>query len=142
MASKVTTKELNELRGIVKEHWDKFTNEDLDKIDGMRGELVGLVQKRYGYAKQHAEDEVNQLFTTMNDQKQKIINNLAAKTDEVKQKVDQNLGQYNQKIQATAKNLPGNMDQALMRYPWLSLVMVFGVGLILGFLLKPRWGGK
>jgi uncharacterized protein YjbJ (UPF0337 family) len=138
MASKVATNDFHQLGQIVKEHWDKFTNEDLDKIEGMRDVLVGLVQKRYGYAKQRAEDEVDELFATANSQKQKIFDDFMTRTDEVRQRLDQNLGQYNQKIQSTAENLPGNMDQVLMKYPWLSLVTALGVGLILGGMLKPR----
>jgi uncharacterized protein YjbJ (UPF0337 family) len=80
MASKVATNDFHQLGQIVKEHWDKFTNEDLDKIEGMRDELVGLVQKRYGYAKQRAEDEVDELFATANSQKQKIFYDFMTRT--------------------------------------------------------------
>lgn len=138
MASKVAMNDLNQLKEIAKEHWDKFTNEDLDRIEGRRDEWVELVQTRYGYAKQRAENEVDQLFSTVDNQKQKFMDDLIIRTDEARQRLDQTLKQYDQKIQETAQNLPGSMDQALMKYPWLSLVTLLGVGLIMGFMLKPR----
>ena len=133
-----TNKWKNQLREIVKEHWDKFTNEDLNKIEGMRDELVDLVQARYGYAQQRAEDEVNQFLTAADTKKQAFMGNLTAKKDEVSQKLDQNLDHYNRRIEDTVGSLPGGMDQTLLKYPWVSLVMAVGIGLILGILLKPR----
>lgn len=128
----------DQLRDIVQTHWDKFTNEDLSKIEGMRDELVDLVQSRYGYAQQRAEDEVNQFLTATDTKKQALIGNLTAKKDEVTHKLDQDLGHYNRRIQDTIGHLLGEIDQTLLKYPWLSLVMALSIGLILGILLKPR----
>lgn len=46
-----------ELRGLVKERWGKLTDDDLDKIEGDAERLVGLLQRRYGYAKEKALEE-------------------------------------------------------------------------------------
>ena len=47
-----------ELRGQVKEQWGKFTDDELDQVEGKVDQLVGLLQRRYGYAKQEAEQKV------------------------------------------------------------------------------------
>lgn len=47
-----------QLRGNVKQWWGKLTDDDLDRIDGRRDELIGLVQERYGYAREKARAEV------------------------------------------------------------------------------------
>lgn len=48
-----------QMKGQVKEWWGDLTDDDLTEIDGKRDKLVGALQKRYGYAKERAENEVN-----------------------------------------------------------------------------------
>ena len=47
-----------QVRGQVKQAWGKLTDNDLDRISGRYDELVGLLQERYGYARDKAEQEV------------------------------------------------------------------------------------
>ena len=49
-----------QLHGQVKEGWGDLTDDDLAKIDGKRENLVGVLQTKYGYAKERAENEVDQ----------------------------------------------------------------------------------
>jgi uncharacterized protein YjbJ (UPF0337 family) len=46
-----------EIRGEVKEKWGKLTDDNLAQIEGREDQLVGLLQKKYGYAKEKAEEE-------------------------------------------------------------------------------------
>lgn len=138
MATNIATKDWNKLREIAQGHWKKFTTEDLDKIERMREELVELVQQRYGFAKQRAEQEVDQFLSTYQTKKEELVGNLSAKRDELIRQLDYNLGQYDQKIHGAAQKLPGEMDQTLVKYPWVSLVIALMMGFILGLLLKPR----
>ena len=48
----------NELKGRVKERWGELTNDDLDRIEGRRDQLVGAIQQQYGRARDEAEREV------------------------------------------------------------------------------------
>jgi uncharacterized protein YjbJ (UPF0337 family) len=48
-----------QLHGQIREWWGKLTDDDLTKIDGKRENLVGVLQTKYGYAKDRAETEVN-----------------------------------------------------------------------------------
>jgi uncharacterized protein YjbJ (UPF0337 family) len=52
-----------QLRGKVKERWAKVTDLDLDRIEGNREQLAGLLQEKYGYAKAKAEQEIDQFLT-------------------------------------------------------------------------------
>ncbi len=47
-------------KGQAQQQWGKLTDDDLDKIEGRREELVGKVQERYGIAKEEAEKQVKQ----------------------------------------------------------------------------------
>jgi uncharacterized protein YjbJ (UPF0337 family) len=52
-----------QLRGQLKEWWGKLTDDDLDRIEGKRDKLIGMLQERYGYAKADAEREIEQRFS-------------------------------------------------------------------------------
>ena len=47
-----------QLKGSAKAQWGKLTDDELDMVEGDSEKLVGLVQERYGYARQRAEHEV------------------------------------------------------------------------------------
>ncbi|HTP43879.1 MAG TPA: CsbD family protein [Candidatus Acidoferrum sp.] len=49
--------------GRIKEKWGKLTDDDLATINGKREQLVGLIQERYGIAKEAAEKQVDE-FTS------------------------------------------------------------------------------
>ena len=48
-----------ESKGQVKEWWGKLTDDDLQQIDGKSDQLVGILQQKYGYTKEQAEEELN-----------------------------------------------------------------------------------
>jgi uncharacterized protein YjbJ (UPF0337 family) len=48
-----------QFKGNARETWGKLTSDDLDVAAGKRDQLVGLVQERYGYARDKAEAEVD-----------------------------------------------------------------------------------
>ena len=51
-----------QLKGKAQQQWGKLTNDDLDRIEGRREELVGIVQEKYGWAREKAEEEVDQFI--------------------------------------------------------------------------------
>jgi uncharacterized protein YjbJ (UPF0337 family) len=49
-----------QMKGSVKEHWGKLTDDDLDVIDGKHDQLVGKIQERYGIARDAAKKQVDE----------------------------------------------------------------------------------
>lgn len=47
------------IKGKVKEKWGELTDDDLTRINGKRDQLLGFIQKRYGYEKEKAEQELS-----------------------------------------------------------------------------------
>ncbi len=45
--------------GKVKEKWGDLTDDEIAQTNGKREQLEGLVQKKYGYAKDKAREEVD-----------------------------------------------------------------------------------
>jgi len=48
-----------QFKGSVKERWGKLTDDDLTVVAGKRDKLAGILQERYGYAKDQAEKELD-----------------------------------------------------------------------------------
>jgi uncharacterized protein YjbJ (UPF0337 family) len=48
-----------EMQGKMKEWWGKLTDDDLEKAAGNAQQIVGLLQQKYGYTLQRAEEEYN-----------------------------------------------------------------------------------
>jgi uncharacterized protein YjbJ (UPF0337 family) len=44
-------------RGQAKIWWGKLTDDDLETVGGKYDKLIGLLQEKYGYTKQQAEEE-------------------------------------------------------------------------------------
>jgi uncharacterized protein YjbJ (UPF0337 family) len=47
-------------KGRLKEKWGELTDDDLDRIDGKREQLLGFLQNRYGRTKEAAEREIRE----------------------------------------------------------------------------------
>ncbi|MCA9795784.1 MAG: CsbD family protein, partial [Candidatus Eremiobacteraeota bacterium] len=43
-----------QMKGDVKAKWGKLTDDDLDRIEGDSEKLVGIIQERYGMAREEA----------------------------------------------------------------------------------------
>lgn len=48
-----------QMKGKMKEQWGKLTDSDLDSMSGKKDQLIGALQKRYGYSKDEAEREAD-----------------------------------------------------------------------------------
>jgi uncharacterized protein YjbJ (UPF0337 family) len=48
-----------EMRGQFKEWWGKLTDDDLEQAAGKTEQIVALLQQRYGYTREKAEEEFN-----------------------------------------------------------------------------------
>jgi len=49
-----------QFKGQAQQKWGDLTGDDLDRVDGRREELVGVVQERYGIAREQAEKQVKE----------------------------------------------------------------------------------
>ncbi len=49
-----------EMRGQAKVWWGKLTDDDLEQTGGKAEQLIGLLQQKYGYSREKAEQEFDQ----------------------------------------------------------------------------------
>jgi uncharacterized protein YjbJ (UPF0337 family) len=53
--------------GKVREKWGKLTDSDMEVIHGKRDQLIGKIQERYGIAKEEAQKQVDDYFSSINE---------------------------------------------------------------------------
>lgn len=49
----------NQIKGEAKQRWGRFTDDEIDKVDGDHDKLVGMIQERYGKTKEAAKREID-----------------------------------------------------------------------------------
>jgi uncharacterized protein YjbJ (UPF0337 family) len=47
-----------QIRGRLKEYWGRLTDDEIDQVEGRYDRMAGLLQEKYGYSRQAAEDEI------------------------------------------------------------------------------------
>jgi len=56
-----------QIRGELQSWWGKLADNDCDRIGGQKDKLVGVVQEKYGYAREQAQQEVDQRLKEYSD---------------------------------------------------------------------------
>lgn len=54
-----------QFKGKARQKWGDLTDDELDIIEGRREELVGCLQKKYGYTKERAEQHADDWMRTL-----------------------------------------------------------------------------
>jgi uncharacterized protein YjbJ (UPF0337 family) len=50
-------------KGEAKVTWSKLTDDELNRVNGEAEKLMGVLQERYGYARERAEKEVDRFIS-------------------------------------------------------------------------------
>jgi len=56
-----------QLRGAIREKWGQLTDDELDQIAGKRDKLAGVLQERYGYAENEAEQQIDDFLENLDE---------------------------------------------------------------------------
>jgi len=71
-----------QMRGELKTWWGKLTDDDVDRIGGQKDKLIGLIQERYGYTREQAEQEVERRLQEYDDKTDGAVASMSAKARE------------------------------------------------------------
>jgi uncharacterized protein YjbJ (UPF0337 family) len=63
MNSDVLQGKWKQLRGSIKETFGKLTDDDLTQAEGSADKMLGVLQERYGYTKDEAQNEWDGFIT-------------------------------------------------------------------------------
>ena len=71
-----------QMRGELKTWWGKLTDDDFGRIGGQKDKLIGLLQERYGYSREQAEQEVERRLQQYGHKIGKAVGSMSVKARE------------------------------------------------------------
>jgi uncharacterized protein YjbJ (UPF0337 family) len=71
-----------QMRGELKTWWGKLTDDDFERIGGQKDKLIGLLQERYGYTREQAEQEVERRLQEYDDKTDGAVASMSVKARE------------------------------------------------------------
>ena len=149
-----------QLRGQVRSWWGQLTDADVDTIAGKQDMLVGLLQKRYGYTRERAEQEVERRVHEHRDQIEasgirQIGETVHTAAHDVAARLTETAGAVGATVQETATTtakavadtakgagrylqatgmdqITGDVAGLIRRYPVPAMLIGLGIGLLVG----------
>ena len=126
-----------EMRGSLKSWWGNLTDDDFEWIGGQKDRLVGLIQQKYGYSREQAENEVDRKMSDYDNRYGSTVRDASSKLYDIGQNVaDKARSTITNKMdQASAywqeKEFRGMADDVvglIRRYPIPALLLALGLG--------------
>ena len=75
-----------QIRGALKSWWGNLTDDDFEKIGGQKDKLIGVIQERYGYNPEHAQNEVERRLNEYDGARESNLSVSGAAVDDLKAK--------------------------------------------------------
>lgn len=144
MNADVLAGQWKQMRGDLKSWWGELSDYDLDRIEGKKDKLIGLVQEKYGYARAQAEQEVERRFKEWDDKTGGAFAKMTATAQELgasaASRANEAATAVGEKIELAGSYLRGKnfVDLApavaslIRTFPVQSLLIGVGFGYLLG----------
>jgi len=155
------TGQWEQLRPQLRSWWDRLTEADLMAIDGQKDRLISVVQQRYGYPQERAQQEVERRLQEYGGRATGVAATVTSAAQGVASSVTETVGTAATKAQemagsaATAvtdtaagvrtyaqeKGLQGlseDLTQLIRRYPVPALLVGLGIGFVLARTIGTR----
>lgn len=144
-----------QLRSQLRSWWDRLTEADLMQIGGQKDRLISMVQERYGYPWERAQQEVDRRLQEYTEKSAGVAATVTSAAQNVASRVTETVGTAVTKAQeiagsaATAvtdrvagvgtyvqdkgvRGLSEDLPELIRRYPVPALLIGLGIGFILG----------
>ncbi|HEX9870688.1 MAG TPA: hypothetical protein VGC99_19260, partial [Candidatus Tectomicrobia bacterium] len=149
-----------QLREQVRSWWGRLTDADVDKIAGKKDMLLGLLQERYGYTSERAEQEVERRMHEYRDQMEasevsQIGETVHTAARDAAARLTETAGAVGATVQETAATaarsvadtvkgaggylqttgmdqITGDVAGLIRRYPVPAVLIGLGIGLLVG----------
>ena len=124
------------MKGRVKERWGKLTDDDLTAIAGRRDQLEGMIQERYGYAKERARNEIEDWYRSMESNLAERIESLRSGIQNLSSTVERIAKEQIPRSRSRATEALNDAEEAVKRNPLAVVVIALGLGLLSGVLTR------
>ena len=122
-----------QLRQHLRGWWDRLTEQDLEQIAGQHDQLVQVIQERYQYLRERAEDEVDQRLQAYRTGGRPMAEALLAAADEAASHIQETAAQEWSPTGGTSRlgQYTGDLMALVRRSPGTSVLIGLGVGMLL-----------
>ena len=127
----------NEIQGKLRDRWGQLTEDELQRFDGNVQQLVGMIQRKTGEAREKVESyleeitngsSVSNAVKAVKETTGKAVENVRAYAAQATESVQETAGQAAEQLRAGY----AEAEQFVRRRPVESLAVCFGAGLITG----------
>ena len=150
-----------QLRPQLHSWWDRLTEADLVQIGGQKDRLISVLQQRYGYPRERAQQEVDRRLQEYTDKSAGVAATVTSAAQDVASRVTEAAGTAATKAQEAAgsaatavtdrvagvrtyvqdkgvQGLSGDLTGLIRRYPVPALLIGLGIGFVLGSSVRNR----
>jgi uncharacterized protein YjbJ (UPF0337 family) len=129
-----------ELRGTLKSWWGNLSDDDFDWVAGEKDRLIGVLQQKYGWTRDQAQEEVSRRFSEYgNKDLGKSLGDIKAKTyalgEQAANKARGAVSAATDGLEAATSYIKGNdlsamtadLREIIRKYPFYALLIGAGV---------------
>jgi len=140
----------NELKGKVKTKFGRLTDDDLTQAEGHKDRLVGMIQQKYGIAKDKAEQQLEEFLSAgeswiskAKDGAQEVVERGREAVEKGKEYVHQGVEKGKEYVEqgkdyvqnTSMSQMAGDLRDVIGKHPVYSAVIGVGLGFLIGRLL-------
>lgn len=150
---------MKELKGDLKQTWAKLTDDDIKYLEGNVDEIVGKVQKAYGFTRERAEEEFerfkNKHANYFRDDREKItkergmgslnsrqidssLSNIRSRARDFGDEMSDSTSEYMDRVRDLSTTAMNRSTEFIRAYPGYTILGAAGVGFLLGALISRR----
>jgi len=132
----------NEIKGKLRNKWGQLTNDDLQSAHGNVDQLIGLIQRKTGEARNAVEHFLEEATSngssTLNQAAEAARDYAHQAMDTVQERSKQAADTFRRGYQQASESVQHGYEQAeelIKERPAESLAVCFGIGMVVGVLL-------
>jgi len=125
-----------QMKGRAKERWGKLTDDDLTVIAGRRDQLEGMIQERYGYAKERARNEVEDWMRSIESALEEQIASLRSGIQTLSSTVERIAEEQFPRARSKVEEALDDVEEAFRRNPLVVIAVALGLGFLIGILTR------
>ena len=118
----------NQVKGKIQEKWGDVTNDDLDRLQGQRDQIIGMIQAKTGAAKEEIGKYISSISESAREYRDVAAERAAEVAANAKESAEKVAGQISDQAQAGYIQA----QRVVREKPAESLAVCFGAGVLVG----------
>ena len=128
----------NQLKGAIKQRWAQLTDQDFMGFEGDTDQLVGLIQRKTG----EAREKIEEFLKESSSEASSVTQQVADKAKEMGAAVQERAGEAYDEVAERAQQGYEAVEEYVQEKPLSALGLAFGIGVLTGLyaasLLRSR----